>query len=38
MAFLFLKEIPHWNTIIGGSLILGTVIIESIRSKPVLKP
>jgi len=36
MAFLFLNEIPHWNTFIGGSLILGTVIIESIRSKPSL--
>ena len=33
MAFLFLKEIPNWNTFFGGSLILATVIIESIRSK-----
>ena len=32
MAFFFLNEIPHWNTLIGGSLILTTVIIESIRS------
>jgi drug/metabolite transporter (DMT)-like permease len=36
MAFLFLNEIPHLNTFIGGSLILGTVIIESIRSKSSL--
>ena len=33
MAFLFLKEIPTWNTFFGGSLILATVIIESIRSR-----
>lgn len=33
LAFLFLKEIPTWNTLLGGSLILATVIIESIRSK-----
>ncbi|MCF8273684.1 MAG: DMT family transporter [Flavobacteriaceae bacterium] len=33
MAFFFLKEIPTWNTFIGGSLILATVIIESVRSK-----
>lgn len=33
IAFLFVNEIPHFNTIIGGSLILLTVIIESIRSK-----
>jgi drug/metabolite transporter (DMT)-like permease len=33
MAYFFLKEIPTWNTFFGGSLILTTVIIESIRSK-----
>ncbi|WP_308993182.1 DMT family transporter [Mariniflexile litorale] len=33
IAFLFLNEIPTLNTYIGGSLILATVIIESIRSK-----
>lgn len=33
LAFLFLGEIPHINTYIGGALILSTVIIESIRSK-----
>lgn len=33
LAFLFLNEIPTWNTFMGGSLILATVIIESIRSK-----
>lgn len=33
MAYFFLKEIPTWNTFFGGSLILATVIIESIRSK-----
>ena len=37
MAFIFLNEIPHWNTLIGGSIILSTVIIESIRSRRVLK-
>ncbi|MGZ0016190.1 DMT family transporter [Yeosuana sp. AK3] len=33
MAYFFLKEIPSWNTFFGGSLILTTVIIESIRSR-----
>ncbi|MDO6743312.1 DMT family transporter [Tenacibaculum soleae] len=33
LAFLFLNEVPTWNTFVGGSLILATVIIESIRSK-----
>lgn len=33
LAFLFLNEIPHTNTYIGGALILATVVIESIRSK-----
>ncbi|CAM1350064.1 DMT family transporter [Tenacibaculum insulae] len=33
LAFIFLNEIPNTNTFIGGSLILATVIIESIRSK-----
>lgn len=33
MAFFFLEEIPTWNTFFGGSLILATVIIESVRSK-----
>ncbi|WP_275315126.1 DMT family transporter [Tenacibaculum bernardetii] len=33
LAFIFLNEIPTWNTFMGGSLILATVIIESIRSK-----
>ena len=33
IAYFFLNEIPTLNTFIGGSLILVTVIIESIRSK-----
>ncbi|WP_299015718.1 DMT family transporter [uncultured Polaribacter sp.] len=33
IAFLFVNEIPSVNTYIGGSLILLTVVIESIRSK-----
>ncbi|WP_203255978.1 DMT family transporter [Hyunsoonleella ulvae] len=33
MAYFFLNEIPTSNTYIGGTLILATVIIESIRSK-----
>ena len=33
IAFIFLNEIPSLNTFIGGSLIIATVIIESIRSK-----
>ncbi|SHG89209.1 DMT family transporter [Winogradskyella jejuensis] len=33
IAYIFLNEIPTSNTFIGGSLILATVIIESIRSK-----
>lgn len=32
MAFFFLNEVPTLNTFFGGSLILATVIIESIRS------
>ena len=33
IAFFFLNEIPTWNTFIGGTLIISTVVIESIRSK-----
>ncbi|MEP3838107.1 MAG: DMT family transporter [Algibacter sp.] len=33
IAFLFLNEIPKLNTFIGGTLILATVVIESIRAK-----
>nr|WP_298991379.1 DMT family transporter [uncultured Polaribacter sp.] len=33
LAFFFLKEIPNWNTFWGGSLILLTVVFESLRSK-----
>ena len=33
IAFFFLNEIPSWNIVFGGSLILLTVIIESVRSK-----
>ncbi|KAA5827973.1 EamA family transporter [Algibacter amylolyticus] len=33
IAFLFLNEIPTLNTFIGGALIIGTVVIESIRSR-----
>lgn len=33
IAYIFLKEIPAANTLIGGSLILVTVIVEGIRSK-----
>jgi len=33
LAFFFLTEIPTINTFLGGSLILLTVVIESIRSK-----
>ncbi|SEE00838.1 EamA domain-containing membrane protein RarD [Tenacibaculum sp. MAR_2010_89] len=33
LAFFFLNEMPTMNTFIGGSLILATVVIESIRSK-----
>lgn len=33
IAFIFVNEIPHFNTFIGGSLILLTVVIESVRSK-----
>ena len=32
IAYAFLNEIPTKNTFIGGSLILLTVIVESIRS------
>jgi len=33
IAYFFLKEIPTMNTFVGGTLILATVIVESIRSK-----
>lgn len=33
LAFIFLNEIPNMNTLIGGGLILATVVIESVRSK-----
>lgn len=33
IAYFFVHEIPSFNTFIGGSLILSTVIIESFRSK-----
>jgi drug/metabolite transporter (DMT)-like permease len=33
IAFLFLNEIPTMNTYFGGSLILATVLIESVRSR-----
>ncbi|OEK07785.1 multidrug transporter [Flavivirga aquatica] len=33
IAYIFLNEIPTLNTFFGGSLIIATVIVESIRSK-----
>ncbi|MEL0455590.1 DMT family transporter [Flavobacteriaceae bacterium SZ-1-7] len=33
IAFIFLNEIPTANTYLGGSLILLTVVIESVRSR-----
>ncbi|WP_159946385.1 DMT family transporter [Polaribacter septentrionalilitoris] len=33
IAYIFVNEVPNKNTFIGGSLILLTVVIESIRSK-----
>lgn len=33
LAFIFLNEVPTLNIFFGGSLILATVIIESVRSK-----
>lgn len=33
IAYLFLNETPNLNTYIGGSLILATALIESIRSR-----
>jgi len=37
IAYFFLHEIPTWNTFFGGLLIIGTVVIESLRSskKPI---
>jgi drug/metabolite transporter (DMT)-like permease len=32
-AYLFLNEMPSLNTFFGGALIIGTVVIESIRSR-----
>ena len=32
IAYFFLKEIPTWNTLFGGLIILVTVVIESFRS------
>lgn len=33
LAYIFLNEVPTWNTFWGGLLILSTVVIESIRSR-----
>lgn len=33
IAFFFLHEIPTFNTFLGGSIILATVLIESLRSR-----
>lgn len=33
IAYIFVNETPNFNTFIGGSLILLTVVIESLRSK-----
>lgn len=33
LAYLFLNEIPSWNTFFGGLLILTSVVIESVRQK-----
>lgn len=33
MAFIFLSETPSLNTLLGGSVIISTVLIESIRLK-----
>ncbi len=33
IAFIFLNELPTWNTFFGGLIILSTVVIESVRSK-----
>ena len=35
MAFFFLNEIPTLHTYIGGSLILATVVIESVRTRKI---
>jgi drug/metabolite transporter (DMT)-like permease len=32
IAYFFIDEIPSWNTLFGGLIILSTVILESIRS------
>lgn len=37
IAFIFLKEIPTWNTFFGGLIIVSTVIIESLRSSGIRK-
>lgn len=33
ISFIFLNEIPTWNTFFGGLIILSTVLIESVRSR-----
>ncbi|PQJ80441.1 DMT family transporter [Polaribacter porphyrae] len=33
IAYIFVNEVPNFNTFIGGSLILITVVVESLRSK-----
>ena len=38
IAYFFLGEIPSLNTIIGGTLIMLTVVIESVLSKKRMKP
>lgn len=32
LGMIFLNEVPGWNTVLGGALILTTVVIESVRA------
>jgi drug/metabolite transporter (DMT)-like permease len=33
LGVLFLREIPDWTSVIGGAVIVATVVIEAIRSR-----
>jgi len=33
IAYIFLNEIPHWGVYVGGTLIIGAVLVESLSSE-----
>jgi len=33
IAYIFLNEIPHWGVYVGGTLIVGAVLVESLSNE-----